>query len=147
MSSLETFGWILLAGVFWDFVTSLLGIVGILGVTDLKIEYFLVYISAIVGSGLILWLSANSRAIWSKSADDFQRDVLRPFHIVAVIFDAYTSYLGTAQTILLRNSRTAFITIGFGEVWQKTTFEQKMILLLITALVTLSPIAWSRLRR
>lgn len=146
MSSLGTFGWILILGVFWDFVTSLLGIIGILGVTDFNIEYSFVYISAIVGSGLMLWLSVNSSAIWSKYADDFQRNLLRPSHIVSVVFDAYTSYLGTAQTVLLRNSRTAFITIDLGDVWDKTTFGQKMILLLITLLVTLSPIAWSRLR-
>lgn len=50
-----------------------------------------------------------------------------PFHIIAVFFDAYTYFLGTAQNFLLKDSRTAFITIGFGEVWERTTFEQRKL--------------------
>lgn len=66
--------------------------------------------------------------------------------MTAIIFDAYTSFLGTAQNIVLHDSRTAFITIGLQEAWETTTFEQKIALLFVTVLVTMSPIALSRLR-
>lgn len=133
------------AGSIWDFVTSLLGIIGIFGVTDWKPEHIPIYISAFIGSALILGLSGNAEDIWSKSGNDKYK-ILIPFHIIAVIFDAYTSFLGTSQSVLLRDSRTVFITIGFGEVWEMTTFEQKIALLFVTVLVTISPIVFSTLR-
>ncbi|NEP82709.1 MAG: hypothetical protein F6K39_33920 [Okeania sp. SIO3B3] len=133
------------AGSIWDFVTSILGIIGLFGVTDLRLEYIPTYITALVGSALILGLSINAKEIWPKSANNRYK-ILRPFHMMAIIFDFYTSFLGTAQSILLKDSRTAFITIGFGEAWEGTTFQQKIALLFITVLVTMSPIAFSRLR-
>ncbi|NER03250.1 MAG: hypothetical protein F6K17_11765 [Okeania sp. SIO3C4] len=133
------------AGSIWDFVTSLLGIIGIFGVTDLKPEYILIYITALVGSALILGLSINAEEIWSESANNKYK-ILIPFHIGSVIFDAYTSFLGTAQNVVLKDSRTAFTTIGFGEAWGKTTWEQRIALLFVTVLVTMSPIAFSKLR-
>ncbi|NET42252.1 hypothetical protein [Okeania sp. SIO2B3] len=133
------------AGSIWDFVTSLLGIIGIFGVTDWKPEHIPIYISAFIGSALILGLSGNAEEIWSKSGNDKYK-ILIPFHIIAIGFDAYTSFLGTSQNVLLKDSRTAFITIGFGEVWEMTTFEQKIALLFVTVLVTMSPIAFSTLR-
>lgn len=133
------------AGSFWDFVTSLLGIVGLLGVTDWKLANFPIYITALIGSALILALSISAEDIWSENTENIYK-LLRPFHVVAVIFDAYTSFLGTAQNVLLKDSRTAFITIGLGEVWERTTFEQKIVLLFVTVLITISPIAFSNLK-
>ena len=132
------------AGSFWDGVTSLLGIIGLFGVTDwkLELEYVLIYITSIIGSLLILALSINAEDIWQDGKYNF----LMLFHIFAVIFDAYTSFLGTAQNVLLKDSRTAFITIGFAEVWEKTTFEQKIALIFVTVLITMSPIALSILK-
>ena len=133
------------AGSIWDFATSLLGIIGVFGVTNWRPEHIPIYITALIGSALILGLSINAEEIWSESGNDKYK-ILIPFHIIAVIFDAYTSFLGTSQNVLLKDSRTAFITIGFGEVWERTTFEQKIALLFVTVLVTMSPIAFSRLR-
>ncbi|MGD1716237.1 hypothetical protein [Dapis sp. BLCC M172] len=48
------------AGSIWDFATSLLGIIGLFGVTDWKQEYIPIYISALIGSALILGLSINA---------------------------------------------------------------------------------------
>lgn len=137
--------WVFGLGSLWDVTTSFLGIVGIFGVTNDNFDHLPVYITALVGSSIILGLSLNAEAIWNEYADDSYK-LLRNFHIVTTFFDAYTSYLGTAQNIILKDSRSAFITIGFGEVWRETTFDQKIILLLVTALVTLSPIALSKLR-
>ncbi|MEI3649703.1 MAG: hypothetical protein V6D39_06890 [Dolichospermum lemmermannii FEM_B0920] len=132
--------WIFVAGSFWDVVTSFLGIVGIFGVTDFQLSSLGVYITALIASVMILGLSLNFEEIWSEYADDSYR-MLRPIHIIAVIFDAYTSFLGTAQYVILRDSsRSYFTTIGFGEVWNSTSFEQKFALLFVTMLVTLSPI-------
>ncbi len=47
-------------GFTWDFVTSILGIIGIFGVTDWRQEYLPIYITALVGSALILGLSIIS---------------------------------------------------------------------------------------
>jgi hypothetical protein len=137
---------IFIAGSVWDVTTSFLGIVGILGVTDFKWESLGTYITALVGSIIMLGLSLNTESIYAPGADQNYK-IIRPFHITSIFFDAYTSYLGTAQNILLRDSRTAFITIGFGEVWEKTTFEQKFILLFLTIAVTISPIMVSKLNR
>jgi len=135
------------AGSIWDFVTSLLGIIGLFGVTDFKLEleYILIYITALIGSALIVGMSINVEELWSKFANDKYK-VFIISHITAIIFDAYTSFLGTAQNVLLKDSRTAFITIGFGEVWERPTVEQKIVLLFVTVLVTMSPIAFSKLR-
>ena len=132
-------------GSIWDLVTSLLGIIGLFGVTDGRVEYIPIYITALVGSSLILGLSINTEEIWSGSTKG--NKIFIPLHIAAIIFDAYTSFLGTAQNVLLKDSRTAFITIGFGEVWEMTTFEQKIALLFVTVLVTMSPIAFSKFRK
>ncbi|MDE5108726.1 MAG: hypothetical protein O4808_17275 [Trichodesmium sp. St17_bin3_1_1] len=129
----------------WDLVTSLLGIIGLFGVTDWRVEYIPIYITALVGSSLILGLSINTEEIWSGSTKG--NKIFIPLHIAAIIFDAYTSFLGTAQNVLLKDSRIAFITIGFGEVWEMTTFEQKIALLFVTVLITMSPIAFSKFRK
>ena len=108
-------------GSIWDLVTSLLGIIGLFGVTDWRVEYIPIYITALVGSSLILGLSINTEEIWSGSTKG--NKIFIPLHIAAIIFDAYTSFLGTAQNVLLKDSRIAFITIGFGEVWEMTTLH------------------------
>jgi len=130
------------AGTIWDFVTSILGIIGIFGVTDWRPEDTPIYITALVGSALIIGLSINTEAIWSKSANNIKYKIFVLCHIFAVLFDFYTSFLGTAQSVLLRDSRTAFITIGLGEVWEGTTFQQKIVLFCVTLLVTMSPIGF-----
>lgn len=136
--------WMFVAGSFWDVVTSFLGIVGIFGVTSFQISSLGVYITSLITSLIILGLSLNFAKIWSEYADDTNK-MLRPFHIIAVLFDAYTSYLGTAQYIILRDSsRSYFTTIGFGEVWNNTSFEQKFVLLFTTLLVTASPMLLSK---
>ena len=132
-------------GSIWGLVTSLLGIIGLFGVTDWRVEYIPIYITALVGSSLILGLSINTEEIWSGSTKG--NKIFIPLHIAAIIFDAYTSFLGTAQNVLLKDSRIAFITIGFGEVWEMTTFEQKIALLFVTVLITMSPIAFSKFRK
>ena len=113
--------------------------------TDWTVEYIPIYITALVGSSLILGLSINTEEIWSGSTKG--NKIFIPLHIAAIIFDAYTSFLGTAQNVLLKDSRIAFITIGFGEVWEMTTFEQKIALLFVTVLITMSPIAFSKFRK
>ncbi len=137
---------VLIVGFIWDLVTSFLGIAGLLGISDLNKGNIGIYMTAIVGSGLILGLSISAKNIWSESPKDEIYLVLKVVHVTAIIFDAYTSFLGTAQNILLHDSRTAFLTIGFAEVWEMTNFEQKIALLFVTVLVTMSPIALSRLR-
>ncbi len=137
---------VLIVGFIWDLVTSFLGIAGLLGISDLNKGNIGIYMTAIVGSGLILGLSISAKDIWSEDKTDEIYLVLKIVHVTAIIFDAYTSFLGTAQNILLHDSRTAFLTIGFAEVWEMTNFEQKIALLFVTVLVTMSPIAFSRLR-
>lgn len=137
-------------GAFWDFATSFLGIVGLFGVTELSRLDSLgnslgVLITALIGSLIILALSLNTEDMWEKSADNTYK-ILRLFHVFGVGFDAYTSYLGTAQNIILKDSRTAYITIELGEVWEKTSFQQQIVLLFITILITISPIMISKLK-
>lgn len=139
-------------GAFWDFATSFLGIVGLFGVTQLSLsdmgsmtKSLTILITAVIGSLIILALSLNTEEMWDENADNTYK-ILRPFHVSAIAFDAYTSYLGTAQNIILRDSRTAYITIGVGEIWERLSFEQQILLLFITALITSSPIMISKLR-
>jgi hypothetical protein len=139
-------------GAFWDFATSFLGIVGLFGLTQLSLsdmgsmtKSLTILISAVIGSLIILALSLNTEEMWDKNADNTYK-LLRPFHLSAIVFDAYTSYLGTAQNIILRESHSAYITIGVGEVWERLSFEQQILLLFITALITISPIMISKLR-
>ena len=136
-------------GAFWDFATSFLGLVGLFGVTQLNglgaiFQSFGVLITALICSLIILGLSLNTEEIWNQNANDTYK-IFRNFHLFGIFFDAYTSYLGTAQNIILRESRTAYITIGVGEVWERLSFEQQILLLFITALITSSPIMISKL--
>jgi divalent metal cation (Fe/Co/Zn/Cd) transporter len=92
-------------GAFWDFATSFLGIVGLFGVTQLSLSNFDsvtkslgVLITALIGSLIILGLSLNTEDIWDQSADSTYK-TLRPIHIVGIFFDAFSSYLGTAQNV------------------------------------------------
>jgi hypothetical protein len=128
-------------GALWDVTTSFLGILGILKVTDFQL---FTYAMALVGSVLILGLSLNAKNIWSEYANDANK-MLRFVHVIAFVFDFYTSYLGTAQNIILQNSRSAFLTIGLWEVLTNTPFSQQMILLFVTVLVVLSPMIISNL--
>lgn len=137
-------------GGFWDFTTSFLGLAGLFGVTELSYDTesitksLPILITAFIGSLIILGLSLNTEKMWDQYADSTYK-LLRPFHVVAVLFDAYTSYLGTAQNVILRNSRTAYITIGIGEVWEKTSFQQQIVILFLTIMITISPIMVSKL--
>jgi hypothetical protein len=133
-------------GSCWDTVTSFLGIIGLFGVTTFQISDFGVYITALIVSLIILAVSLNFDDIWD-SKDDTYYYILKPLSGVTIFFDAYTSYLGTAQYIILRNNKSAFITVGFEEVWIETSFEQKIILLFTTVLVTVSPILFTKLKR
>ncbi|MFB2878543.1 hypothetical protein [Floridanema aerugineum] len=134
-------------GAFWDFATSFLGIVGIFGLTKIEftVESTVVFITAVIGSGIILGLGLNTEKLWEKDPDEEFYKWLRPFHVVAIFFDAYTSFLGTAQNIILRNTQTSFITIGIEEVLENTTVQQQLTLLFLTITVTISPIMMAKL--
>ena len=139
-------------GAFCDVTTSFLGISGLFGVTELNLSDFDslgnslgVLVTALIASLIILGLSLIAEEMWDQYADNTYK-LLRPIHVFGVGFDAYTSYLGTAQNIILRDSRTSYITIELGEVWQKTSFNQQIVLLFITILITISPIMVSKLR-
>ncbi|NES23943.1 MAG: hypothetical protein F6K41_34790 [Symploca sp. SIO3E6] len=134
-------------GALWDATTSFLGIVGSFGVTEFNLDNLGsigVYITALVGSGIVLALSLFSSKFWDENVDE-ELIVLRYFHIASVFFDGYTSYLGTAQNIILRKGSIGFITIGIAEVWDNINFEQQLILLFLTVAVTISPIMLSRI--
>lgn len=138
-------------GAFWDVVTSFLGIVGLFGVTQLSLidldslgNSLGVLITALIGSLIILGLSLNTEDIWDAYADSTYK-LLRPIHLVGIFFDAYTSYLGTAQNIILRNSRTIYTNIELRDVLDRTSFQQQFILLFVTILITISPIMVSKL--
>ncbi|HEY9702197.1 MAG TPA: hypothetical protein V6C58_07110, partial [Allocoleopsis sp.] len=78
--------------------------------------------------------------IWEAYPSEDYWKWLRPVHVLSVIFDAYTSFLGTAQYIILRDFSNLSITIDLPDVMQKTTFGQQMVILFITILVVISPI-------
>lgn len=56
---------ILIIGSLGDLITSFLGIVELLGVTNLNQGNIGIYMTAIVGSALILGLSISTKDIWS----------------------------------------------------------------------------------
>lgn len=129
-------------GTVWDFVTSLLGIIGLFGVTNFNLQNIVVYITAVVGALLILGLSISSHQIWDANArSDYKW--LRPVHVMSIAYDFYSSFLGTAQSIVLQENRGLGISIGFTFVWENTTLGQKVMLLFLSIMVTLSPIILS----
>ncbi|NEQ69092.1 MAG: hypothetical protein F6J86_13370 [Symploca sp. SIO1B1] len=136
-------------GALWDATTSFLGIVGIFGITEFNLDDLAsigVSITAVVGSGIVLALSLFSSKFWDENAVEELR-ILRYIHMASVFFDGYTSYLGTAQNIILRKGSIGFITIGLKEVWANIDFEQQLILLFLTFVVTISPIMLPRIYR
>jgi hypothetical protein len=134
--------WIFFLGTIWDFVTSLLGIIGLFGVTDFQLQNIVVYITAVVGSLLIVGLSFNAAEIWDTNASDDYK-WLRPVHVMSIAYDFYSSFLGTAQSIVLQENRGLGISIDFTFVWENTTLGQKVMLLFLSIMVTLSPIILS----
>lgn len=136
----------LILGTLWDVITSFLGIAGLLGVTNsrnIDISAIGICVTAIVGSLIILALSLYSEEIWSKEKD-LEGQLLKIAHILTVFFDAYTSFLGTAQNLILRGNKSIFLTVGMSEVLSEVGGEEIFVLLVVTLLITASPIVLSR---
>ncbi len=127
-------------GTVWDFFTSFLGIVYLFKVTKFDTQYIGVYLTAIVIALIMLGLSLNADEIWAEDAEDLYKFGLRPLHVVSVLYDAYTSFVGTAQYLVLRDFNSGLLNVNFAVVWENTNFEEKATLLMITALVTVSPV-------
>ncbi|NEQ48654.1 MAG: hypothetical protein F6K11_00785 [Leptolyngbya sp. SIO3F4] len=134
----------------WDFATSFLGIVGVFGISEFdaaslyKVNDLTVYITAIVTSLAILSLSLLSEIIWRSDTTLLYRRLRLP-HMIAILFDAYTSFLGTAQNVILRQGKTTFIDIDLGDIFSQVTLEQGILLFIITMMVTISPLVLSQL--
>lgn len=79
-------------GFIWDLVISFLGIIGLFGVIDWRVEYIFIYIIVFVGSFLILGLSINIEEIWLGFIKGNKIFIL--FYIVVIIFDVYIFFLG-----------------------------------------------------
>lgn len=129
-------------GTIWNFTASFLGIMGIFGVTNFRsisIDTIGACMTATIASLVILSLNLYSEDIW-KSKGDAQSNLLRYSHIMAIVCDAYFIFLGTAQNVLLRESRSIFISIGLPEVFGALGFEAIITLLIMTAILTMSPI-------
>lgn len=136
-----------LLGTIWDFATSFLGIAGIFGVTNFRnvdVSTIGICVTAVVGSLIILGLSLSSDEIWSRDKN-LEGTLFRTGHFIAVLFDGYTSFLGTAQNVILRGNRSVFTTIGVSEVVEQIGIEEIGILLILTFLITASPIMVARL--
>lgn len=137
--------WILAVASLFDATTSFLGIVGIFGVTDFQESNPGVYLVALLLSGIVLALSLIARDIWSYDNDGNYKVYLaiKVVHLFAVLFDCGASYLGTAQYLILRNSRAAFLTLGFSEVFQRASAEQEFLIVAVALFMTASPILFS----
>jgi hypothetical protein len=136
---------ILWLGCIWDFFTSASGIAGILGLTDFNEDILLqslfVIITAGIVGGFIVGMNINSREIWSDYSNKKFWEYMRIPHIITTLFDAYTSFVGTAQYVILQKTYgSTFISIGLGEVVENTTLQQLITIFVVTLIVTSSGI-------
>lgn len=134
-------------GTAWSLVTSFLGICGFLGISSFQginvVDVGICIIAAVGGAG-ILFLSLCSEAIWKRKKDR-KGVVIRCLHVTTVACDAYFTFLGTAQSVSIRDSSSIAITISLSEIFGKLSFESIVVLFLLTIIVTASPITLSKL--
>jgi hypothetical protein len=132
-------------GTIWDFFTSFFGIVSLFKVQKLEPQYAVVFITAAIIGLIMSGLSLYSEKIWEEDADDFHKYALRPLHVVSITYDAYTSFVGTAKYLVLRDYNSFLLNINFAIAWDNTNVEEKITLLIITAIVTVSPVLLAKL--
>ncbi len=131
--------WIIIvgAGTIWDFVTSMLGFLSILGLHSAQQKGD--NILGIVISAVILGFAVIGMDIWFvKDCDDNGLDIntrLQSFAtypwVMAKLYDVWTSFVGTGRAVL-PGIKEQFTNIGIGEVL--TTAERPSIVLIIIML-------------
>ncbi len=117
----------------WDGITTALGIAAIIDAKDI-----FGYALCFVGGVVILGFGIGTQVIFVKN--DIPHKIMRGLWVLAVAFDAYTSFMGNAQYIVLRKQLA-----GLFDVVGSLTLGQIIITVGLTILVTASPIMISYL--
>ena len=112
----------------WDGITTAFGVASIVGAND-PLGYAMCAAAGLV----VLGFSVGTKTIWTRSEVVFV--FMRILWVAAVAFDFYTSFIGNAKYIILRNVTEA----GKG-LTDQLTQEQLWIVLFLTALVSGAPI-------
>lgn len=112
----------------WDGITTGFGVAAIVGAND-PLGYAMCAVAGVV----VLGFSVGTKVIWTRR--EFVFVFMRLFWLGSVAFDFYTSYIGNARYVILRNKLEVGHTLS-----SQLTGEQIFITLFITALVSGAPI-------
>jgi hypothetical protein len=81
-------------GAFWDGLTTMFGVVAMLGAND-----FRAYLFGIVTGLVILGFGFGTKTIFSEAS--FPYPIFQVLWIIGILFDMYTSFVGTASYLIL----------------------------------------------
>jgi hypothetical protein len=136
--------WIIffIMGSMLDFATSYLGILGIFGVDQLDAldaNKIIILIIALIACLAFLALQASVYHIWFKEGGVLL--IFIPLQLMSVAYDAFTSYFGIAQLVVLNKINMEISPdVSTTLIWDNSTMEQKVLILFVTILITASPI-------
>ena len=122
----------------WDGVTTVLETAVILQAEE-PIQYGFCVASAVV----ILGFGFGTRTFFSKSGTVYT--CFRLGWCLAIIFDVYTSFMGNARYVVLKQSFNVTTTEGFWRTVSQMTMQQFLVVAVMTLLVSGSPVGYSYL--
>ena len=127
-----------LVAALWDGVTTVLGTAVILQALE-PIQYGFCVASAIV----ILGFGFGTRTFFGKRGTVYLFFQLG--WVLAIIFDAYTSFMGNARYVVLKQPFTVTISEGFFLTVSQMSMQQFLVVAVMTILVSGSPVGFSYL--
>jgi hypothetical protein len=122
----------------WDGVTTVLGTAVILQAQE-PIQYGFCVASAVV----ILAFGFGTRTFFSKATPVYA--FFKMGWLLAICFDAYTSFMGNARYVALKQSFAVTTTEGFLDTVSQLSMTQFLVVAVMTILVSGSPVGYSYL--
>lgn len=122
----------------WDGATTVLGTAVILQAQE-PIQYGFCVASAVV----ILAFGFGTRTFFSRSGAVFA--FFKVGWCLAFVFDLYTSFMGNARYVALKQSFAVTTSEGFWSTVSQLTMQQFLVVAVMTILVSGSPIGYSYL--
>lgn len=122
----------------WDGATTVLGTAVILQAQE-PIQYGFCVASAVV----VLGFGFGTRTFFSKSSIVYA--FFKVGWCLAIVFDVYTSFMGNARYVALKQPFTVTTSEGFWSTVSQLTMQQFLVVAVMTILVSGSPVGYSYL--
>jgi hypothetical protein len=125
-----------LIAALWDGATTVLGTAVILQAQE-PLQYGFCVAAAFV----VLGLGFGTRTFLSKSGTVYT--FFKIGWVFALLFDIFTSFMGNSRYIVLKQAFNTTTTEGLFSTIQQMSFQQFLVVAVMTLLVSGSPVAYS----